>query len=267
MFEKLDDKFEKLELFDENFGLSINEILRKISSQLGVDYASGEIKVVRNGREYLMFIYHGERGFRVGAPSFFEIKSKIPYSHPYFGIKKSDSLDWLAEHILFKEDFQIGDADYDAKFNIRVEEKNWGGRFFANRSIKQGLSDLLLQGFDVIHSEDGDIKAVKYLAIGGPYPAAEMIKNAIEQLDQVISNFPNDHDPTATNNRSDTDLFNYSSDDMAKDLKEAKHDLIFGGMDEKSKQRTGVIIIIVFILAAVAYGRLIAFWLNPPLVP
>lgn len=267
MLEKLNDTFEKLELFDENFGLSINEILRKISSQLGVDYTNGEIAITRNGKEYLMFIYHGEPGCRVGVPSFFEIKSKIPYPHPCFSIKNSDSLTWLAEHILFKTDYKIGDADFDAKFCIKVDEKKWGSQFFANAIVKKGLSELIQQGFDVIHSEDGHIKAVRYSALGGPYQATEMIEKAIEHLDHIISNFPHVYDPNSIDNPSDTDLLNYSLRDMTKDLKEAKYDFIFGDMDEKARKRTGIMIIIVFILAAIAYGRLIAFCLNSPLSP
>lgn len=162
-------------------------------------------------------------------------------------------------------DFQIGDKDFDAKFEIKVNDKNWGNGFFTNSIIKNGLSDLLLLGFDLIRSEDGDLKVVKYLAIGGPYPTVEMIKGAIEKLEQIISTFPNGYVSTEINNRDD--LFNYSSKDMSKDLKEANHDLIYGDMDEKSKQRIWVIIFIVFILAAIAYGRLIAFMLNSPNVP
>jgi len=213
-----------------------------------------------------MFIYHGERGYRVGAPSFFEIKTKIPHPHPFFGIRKSDSLDLIADHILSMTDFKIGDNDFDARINIRVEGKNWGNGFFNNSSINDGLSDLLLLGFDLIRSEDGDLKAVKYLAIGGPYPTVETINIAIDKLDQIISSFPSGYGPTIMHNQTN-DLFNYSSEDMAKDLKEANHDFIFGDMDEKSKQRTWVIIIIVFILAAIAYGRLIAFMLNSSRVP
>lgn len=245
-----------IELFDENFGLSISEVLRKIASQLGVEYDVGEIKVVRNDREYLIFIYHGEHGYRVGAQSFFEIKTKIPHPNPFFGIKKSDTFSWIAEHFLCMADFQIGDKDFDAKFEIKVDDKNWGNEFFSHSSIKDGLSDLLLQGFDLIRSEDSDLKAVKYLAIGGPYPTVEMINGAIENLEQIISNFPSGYEPTEINNRDD--LFNYSSVDMAKDIKEANHDLIYGDMDEKSKKRIWVYIFIVFILAAIAYGRLIA---------
>jgi len=254
-----------MKLFDENSGLSINQVLRKIASQLGVDYAAGEIEVVRNDRQYLMFIYYGELGYRVRASSFFEIKTKIPYPHPFFGIKKTDSISWITEHVLCMPDFQVGDKDFDAKFEIKVNDKNWGNEFFSHSSIKDGLSDLLLQGFDLIRSEDGDLKAVKYLAIGGPYPPVEMINGAIEKLEQIISDFPSGYEPTEINNRDD--LFNYSSEDMAKDLKEANHDLIYGDMDEKSKQRIWVIIFIVFILAAIAYGRLIAFMINSPNVP
>lgn len=254
-----------IKLFDENSGLSINQALRKIASQLGVEYDVGEIKVAKNDREYLIFIYHGERGYRVGTSSFFEIKTKIPHPHPFFGIKKSDSFSWIAEHFLCMTDFQIGDKDFDAKFEIKVNDKNWGNGFFTNSIIKNGLSDLLLLGFDLIRSEDGDLKVVKYLAIGGPYPTVEMIKGAIEKLEQIISTFPNGYVSTEINNRDD--LFNYSSKDMSKDLKEANHDLIYGDMDEKSKQRIWVIIFIVFILAAIAYGRLIAFMLNSPNVP
>lgn len=38
-------------MFDDNFGLTTAQILRKLCSQLGVDYDGGEIKVTRGGRE------------------------------------------------------------------------------------------------------------------------------------------------------------------------------------------------------------------------
>lgn len=220
--------------FDDNFGLSISEILRKIASQLGAEYDVGEIKVAINDREYQLFIYHGERGYRVGASSFFQIKTKIPHPHPFFGIKKTDSFGWIAEHILCMPDFQVGDKDFDAKFHIKVDDKNWGNGFFSHSSIKDGLSALLRQGYDLIRSEDGDLNAIKYLAIGGPYPTVEMINGAIKNLEQIITNFPRVYEPIEINNHDD--LFNYSSEDIAKDLKEANHDLIYGDMDEKSKQ-------------------------------
>jgi len=198
MLEKLESKLEKLELFDENFGLSINQILRKIASQLGADSYGGEIKIIKNGRDYRLFIYHGERGYRVGAPPFFEIKTTIPYSHPFFGVNKLDSMDWIAEHILCKTDFKIGDAEFDAKFKIRVADNNWGNEFFTNSSIRQALSGILLHGLDLVRSEDGDLKAIKYLTVSDTCPSIEIIENAIEQLDQIISNFPENYTRTKT---------------------------------------------------------------------
>src|SRR6266516_5993370 len=99
-----------IELFDENFGLSRNEMLRKLSSQLGVDYDGGEIKIVKGGREYLMYFYLPEHGCRVGTSYLFEIKTQIPYSHPFFAIRKSGTLDWLVEHVLLMPDYHVGDA-------------------------------------------------------------------------------------------------------------------------------------------------------------
>ena len=120
-----------IELFDENFGLTTTQVLRNLSSQLGVDYGGGEIKVTRGDREYLMFIYLPVRGGGqenlVGTPSFFKIKTKILYAHPFFGIRKSNSLDWISEHVLAMYDYQVGDADFDTKFHIKVKDKDWGG--------------------------------------------------------------------------------------------------------------------------------------------
>lgn len=181
-------------MFDDNFGLTTTQILRKLSSQLGVDYGGGEIKVTKDGREYLMFIYLPVRGGGqanlVGTPSFFEIKTEIPYSHPFFGIRKSGSMDWLVEHVLLMPDYQVGDADFDSKFYVKVKNKNWASRLFSKNSTKQAISDLLLQGFDLIRSEDGDLKVIKYLAIGGPYPTVELINKAIQEMEQIISDFP-----------------------------------------------------------------------------
>jgi hypothetical protein len=253
-------------LFDENSGLSINQVLRKIASQLGVEYNAGEIKVLRNDREFQIFIYHGKRGYRVGASSFFEIKTRIPHPHPFFGIKKSDSFGWIAEHILCMPDFQVGDKDFDANYHVKVDDNNWGNEFFSHSTIKNGLSDLLLLGFDVIRSEDGDLKAVIYLPIGGPYPSVEIISRAMEKLDQITTNFPSDYAPPKINKQT-SDLFNYSSEDMTKDLGEANHEFLFGNMEEKSRQRTMVVLLIVLILAAIAFWRLSSFMVNSPNVP
>ncbi|NJD92016.1 MAG: hypothetical protein FIA91_10995 [Geobacter sp.] len=191
-----------IELFDENFGLTTSQILHNIANQLGVAYDCGEIKVQLAGREYLMFIYLPEcRGLQetaVGAPSFFEIKTIIPFAHASFSIRKSDATDWLAEHLLANTDFKAGDSDFDAKFHIRVENTNWGTQFFANSIVRQGISDLLSLGFDAIRSEDGFLKAIKWLKVGGPYPKIEVIKNAVTQLDQLISNVPDDGAGIAT---------------------------------------------------------------------
>lgn len=194
----MESKLEKFELFDENFGLSMNEILRKISSQLGADFDGGEIKIIKNGREYLMFLYHGERGYRVGAPPFFEIKSRIPCPHPFFGVSKFDSMDWIAEHILCKTDFKLGDVEFDDKFKIRVADINWGNQFFTNSSIRQALSCILLHGLDLVRSEDGYLKAIIYLDLSETCPSKEIIENAIEQLDKIISNFPENYICTTT---------------------------------------------------------------------
>lgn len=224
MLEKLENKFEKLNLFDEDFGLSTAEILRKLSSQLGVDYDGGEIRVSRDGRDYLMFIYQPVRGglqeTSVGAPSFFEIKTKIPYPHPFFGIRKSNSLDWISEHVLAMPDYQVGDADFDTKFHIKVKDKDWGSRFFSNNCNRIGVSSLLLQGFDLIRSEDGELKAIKYLALGGPYPTAEMINNAIKQLDQIISNVPADYVGITPLSPNVMESSNYQIDNITEHSKE-----------------------------------------------
>ena len=194
MLEKLESKLGKLELFDENWGLSINEKLKKISSELGADYCCGEIAIERNGREFLMFIYHGERGCRVGAPPFFEIKTQISYSPPFFGIRKSNSLDWVEEHILSMPDFKVGDDDFDSKFYIKVSDNGWewGGKFFSKDIIRREISNLLLGGFDLIQAEDGYLKIIKY---GDSCPEIETINNAIEPIHQIISNFPEDYTP------------------------------------------------------------------------
>lgn len=185
-------------MFDDNFGLTTAQMLRNLSSQLGVGYDGGEIKVTRDGREYLMFLYQPVRGGwqqnLVGCPSFFEIKTAVPYSHPFFGIRNSDSLDWAAEHVLSMKDFHVGDDDFDAKFYIKVSDIGWewGGKFFSRDIIRRGISNLLLGGFDLIQSEDGYLKIIKY---GDSCPEIETINNVFEPIHQIISNFPEDYTP------------------------------------------------------------------------
>lgn len=177
-----------IELFDDDFGLSRNELLQKISTQLGAYYDGGEITAIRNNREYLMYCYLGcTVGYRVTVPDYFEIKTSIPYSHSNFSIRKSELTEWLAEHVLFMPDFQVGDAEFDAKFYIKVGNEEWGGKFFSNENIKLLISDILFKGFDVIRSDEGCLKVVKY---GDKFPKVDMINNAIEQMGQIIADFP-----------------------------------------------------------------------------
>ncbi len=169
------------------------EELRELSSQLGVDYGGGEVKVSKDGKEYLMFLYLPVRGGiqanLVGTPSFFELKTKIPYSHPYFGIRKSNALDWIQEHILFMPDYQVGDKDFDSKFFVKVKNKAWGSRLFSKSNIRQAINDLL-QYFDVVCSEEDDLKVIKYMGLGDQCPTGELINTAIEQMGIIISDFP-----------------------------------------------------------------------------
>lgn len=254
-------------MFDDNFGLTTAQILRNLSSQLGVDYEGGEIKVTRGGKEYLMFIYLPVRGGSqanlVGCPSFFEIKTNIPYLHPFFSIRRSDSTDWVIEHILLMPDYQVGDADFDAKYNVKVNDKDWGSRFFSNNDIKLRISELLSRGFDLIRPEDGNLKVIKYLPIGSPYPTVEMIDNAVEQIDRIISNFPNDYISTATSERNNKNISKHT----VKDLVEANHELVFGQTDKKTIQCMWIYVLVLLIVGVFAYGRLIAFMLNPPPTP
>jgi hypothetical protein len=191
------------DLLDKNYGLSQEDKMRNIASQLGGNYDVSGIQVSRNGREYLMYFYQPVRGGSqtglpmlpsVGCPSFFEIKTAVPYSHPFFGIRNSDSLDWVVEHVLSMKDFHVGDDDFDAKFYIKVSDIGWewGGKFFSRDIIRRGISNLLLGGFDQIQSEDGYLKIIKY---GDSCPEIERINDAIEPIHQIISNFPEDYTP------------------------------------------------------------------------
>jgi len=99
------------------------------------------------------------------------------------------SLDWATEHILSIKDFQVGDDDFDAKFHITVSDIGWewGSKFFSIDIVQRGISNLLLRGFDLIHSEDGYLKVIKY---GDSYPEIGTINDAIENIHQIISNYP-----------------------------------------------------------------------------
>jgi hypothetical protein len=228
-----------IELFDENFGLTPFQIMRNLSTQLGANFDGGEIKILRGDKEYLMYIYGSLSSGRVGPQSFFEIKTKIPYSHPFFGIRKSNSLDWVAENILSMPDYQIGDTDFDSKFYIKVSDNNWGNQFFSEKSIKSGITELLSKGFDLIRSEDGDLKAIKYLSSSGPYPKVDMINNAIGQLDQIITDIPDDY-ICAT---------------------------VCGRTDKGFRKRLLIAIFVLLILGATVYWPLVKFTLNHPANP
>jgi len=192
-----------IDLGDKDHGLLQEDKMRNIASHLGGNYDVSGIRVSRNGREYLMYFYQPVRvRIKTGipmipvveCPSYFEIKTAIPFSHPFFGIRSSDSVDWVAEHVFSMKDFQVGDNDFDAKFFIKVSDIGWewGGRFFSRDIIRRGISKLLLGGFDQIQSEDGYLKIIKY---GDSCPEIEVINDAIEPINQIISNFPEDYTP------------------------------------------------------------------------
>lgn len=206
-------------MFDENFGLSTSQILQKLSSQVGGSYDGGEVKVTTEGREYFFFIYlpvrGGGQGNLIGRPSFFEFKTKIPYPHPEFSIKKSDSIDFVTEHIIGVRDYQVGDPEFDSKFIIKLHNNDWGIRFFSDAKSKQYISDLLLQDFDAILSEDDYLKIIKYLPIGTSYPTAELVTNAIEKTENIISAIPD----------------NYNNNDAL--------EILFRRSEEAKKTRTG----------------------------
>lgn len=175
-----------IELFDDNFGLSKVEILRKMALQLGVDYDVGEILVTRDGRDFLLYIYEPLSSGRVGPPLFFEIKTKIPCPHQSFAIRKSDLMNWVVEHILFMPDYQVGDKEFDSKFYIKVENKFWGDRLFSNNKIRFNISNILANEFDLVRSEDGFLKTIKYIK-PYKYPEAGIINDSIDLMDGVIS--------------------------------------------------------------------------------
>jgi hypothetical protein len=185
-------------MFDEDFGLSTSQILQKLSSQLGGSYDGGEVKVTAEGRDYFFFIFlpvrGGGQGNLIGRPSFFELKTQIPFPHPDFMMIKSGLMDLLAEQTVGSSDFQIGDPAFDSKIHIKLHNNDWGSRFFAEENTKQSILDLLFQGFDLIRSEDGYLKIVKYLPVGTSYPTAELISNAIEKSENIITAIPGTYD-------------------------------------------------------------------------
>jgi hypothetical protein len=215
-------------MFDEDFGLSTSQILQKLSSQLRGSYDGGEVKVTTEGRDYFFFIYLPVRGGGqanlIGRPSFFELKTQIPFPHPDLIMTKSGMMDLLAEQIVGSRDYQIGDPAFDTKIHIKLHNEDWGSRFFAEENTKQSILDLLFQGFDIIRSEDGFLKIVKYLPLGTSYPTAELITNAIRKTEQIISAIP--------------DRYN----------KEDAREMIFRETEEAKKRRLGCFLILIMLI-------------------
>jgi hypothetical protein len=179
--------FEDLDFFGENFGLTREGLLRKLSSQLGVEYDGGEIKVAKGDRTYLMYFYFPQSvGSKVGTQYFFEIKTKIPFPHQSSAVRKSEAFDWFLEHILLMPDFHVGESDFDRKFYVKVSDPDWGREFFDNSDTKETISDLLLKNYDMVRSEDGDLKLVKF---GTFYPNVEIINYGIEHMERILSGF------------------------------------------------------------------------------
>lgn len=233
---------------DNNSSLSIGEALRNLCTQIGGNYDGAEVRVTTEGRDFFFSIYLPVRGGaayinQIGVPSFFELRTKIPYAHPNFCIRKADK---TVDYILDMPTYLVGDSVFDSEFHIKVENSNWGNQFFSDNSIRACISDLLLQEFDVIRSEDGDLKIIKYLPIGSSYPNAGQINDAIKKVGQIISIFPDCGVYSNANYQNVSELLKPISNDYLKSHKDAEEILL------QRKRRLGCIAILVYWAIAIA---------------
>jgi hypothetical protein len=170
------------------------ERLYKIQTDLEAESDGSEIQSIRNGIAFKMFIYSPVTGigirFGPNPQAFFQIRTAIPHRHSSFHIRKSGKLDWIAEHIFFKYDYEVGDKEFDSNFFVFVNNKAWGDRFFSKQIIRASISSLLSSGFHRIYSEAGDLKIDFILRDLDDCPSIDIINNAFKQLEQIITNFP-----------------------------------------------------------------------------
>lgn len=168
--------------------------LQQISSELKAECDGGEINISKNGRAFVLYLFPpataSGRGTYIVAPAFIQIKTAIPYQHSSFKIRKTDNFDWIAEHLFFKHDFQTGDKIFDKSFYITVENKAWGDRFFRNNIIMTSISNILSNGFHKIYSEEDYLKIDLFIRTLDECPTVEKINSTIEQLEQIVTNFP-----------------------------------------------------------------------------
>jgi len=147
--------------------------------------ASGELEVVAGQSRFKMYLFPASEGGQVYIPAYFQLKTEMPQSCGCFAVRRNDLLDWIAESIFFKQDFQVGDENFDSQFFITAENNMWASEFFSKQHVRKNISDLLSNDFHKIYAKDSELVVIKYVKSADDFPSTEMIHTAIRKIQQI----------------------------------------------------------------------------------
>jgi len=162
--------------------------LQKLANELKAETcSSGEIQIKKDGKKFLLYLFPSFGGGRVSVPAYFQIKTKMPQPSWPFEVRKNDVLDWVAEHVFFKHDFQVGINEFDNEYFITAENQNWAKRFFGKDVVRTSIAYLLSNGFHKISTSNRELKVISYIKSTDDCPSIDLINNALEKMRQLYS--------------------------------------------------------------------------------
>ena len=162
--------------------------LQKLADELKAETcASGEILVKKDGKKFFIYIFPSSGGGRVYVPAYFQIKTKMLQPSWPFEVRKNDVLDWIAEHVFFKHDFQVGIHEFDSEYFITANNQIWAQKFFSKNIVRTSIAYLLSNVFHKISNSDMELKLIVFLKTTDDCPSINTINNAIDKIRQINS--------------------------------------------------------------------------------
>uniref|UniRef100_C6E4I7 Uncharacterized protein n=1 Tax=Geobacter sp. (strain M21) TaxID=443144 RepID=C6E4I7_GEOSM len=166
-----------------------NSIYSKYIQRLAVDLdakfcPSGELEVVADQNKFKMYLFPASEG-QLYIPAYFQLKTEISQTCGCFSVRRSDLMDWVAENIFFKQDYQVGDESFDSQFFITVKDDKQAIKFFSKKQIRIIVSDLLSNDFHKVYVKDSELVVIRYAKSRDDFPSMEMINTAIRKIQLI----------------------------------------------------------------------------------
>ncbi|MDD3295714.1 MAG: hypothetical protein PHG20_13660 [Geobacteraceae bacterium] len=162
--------------------------LQKLAGELNAETcSSGEIQIKKDGKKFLLYLFPSFGGGKVSVPAYFQIKTKMPQPSWPFEVRKNDVLDWIAEHVFFEQDFQVGINEFDSEYFITAENQAWAKRFFGKDAVRTSIATILSNGFHKISSSNRELRLIMYIKSTDDCPSIDLIGNALEKMRHLYS--------------------------------------------------------------------------------